>query len=456
MSDEVAGTTENPAVATPGNGPGQRPAAGVFASFAHRDFRLFWTGSLISNVGSWMQMYALSIVVFGFRRSSFDLGLVGFLSGIPTLFIALPAGDIADRVDRRRLLVFIQAVMLVQATLLGVLYNTGRLGSHAPISSLMWVCGLGLAGGVFMAFQAPAFQSFMPDLVPRELLMNGIALNSAQFQSSRLLGPLLAAGLVLAGAGMGEVFYVNAASFLFVIAALLAMRTRGRHVAGPGEPVADVAESSWQRLTAGIRYARQDCAVGMLILTAALTVLCGFPYMVLLPAIVSSALGLTGAELSRRVAFVMAANGMGAVAGALLVASLPGHARRDRIIPYSLAAVAVLLVGFALMRWLPLLLVFSALAGGALLASTSLVNTSMQVAAPRHLRGRIMALFVMAFMGQMPIASIVSGVLGQAVGPRNAVWILALPLLAWALLLISRPGLLRPCPKPAGETSAAG
>lgn len=423
----------------------------MFESFAHRDFRLFWAGALVSNIGSWMQMYALSIVVFSFRRSSFDLGLVGFLGGIPTLFLALPAGAIADRVDRRRLLILIQVVLLVEAAVLGLLYNTGRLGSHDPVGSLAWVCALGLVVGVFMALQAPAFQSLMPDLVPRHLLMNGIALNSAQFQSSRLLGPLLAAGLVLAGAGMGEVFYVNSASFVFVIAALMAMRTRGRHVPDATEAAGEEREGPWRQLTAGIRYARQDRAVGMLILTTAFTVLFGFPYMVLLPAVVSSALGLTGAALSRAVAFVMAANGLGAVAGALVVASLPAGVRRDRIIPVALALLAVLLVGFALSRWLWLMLVFSVLAGGALLASTSLTNTSMQVAAPHRLRGRIMALFVMAFMGQMPIASILSGVLGQAVGPTNAVWIFALPLLAWALLLIARPALLRPCASPGAE-----
>lgn len=452
MSDDAARTAVPGQAPPPGSDPAIGPRTGLFASFAYRDFRLFWAGALVSNIGSWMQMYALSIVVFSFRRSSFDLGLVGFLGGIPTLLLALPAGAMADRMDRRRLLILIQVVLMVEAAVLGLLYNTGRIGPHDPVASLVWVCALGLVVGVFMALQAPAFQSLMPDLVPRRLLMNGIALNSAQFQSSRLLGPLLAAGLVLAGAGMGEVFYVNSASFVFVIAALWAMHTHGRHVPDPAEAAAGSPESPWRRLTAGLRHARRDRAVGMLVLTTAFTVLFGFPYMVLLPAVVSTALGLTGEALSRPVAFVMAANGLGALAGALVVASLPAGLRRDRVIPPTLAALAVLLVGFAWSRWLWLMLLFSALAGGTLLASTSLINTSMQVAAPRGLRGRIMALYVMAFMGQMPIASLLSGVLGQAVGPTNAVWIFALPLLAWALLLLSRPGLLRPGARPGAET----
>ena len=427
----------------------------MFESFRHRDFRLFWAGSLVSNIGTWMQMYALSIVVFSFRRSSFDLGLTGFVSGIPTLLLALPAGVMADRVDRRRLLILIQVVLMAEAALLGALYNTGRLGPHDPVASLVWVCALGLVVGVFMALQAPAFQSLMPDLVPRELLMNGIALTSAQFQSSRLLGPLLAAGLVLLGAGMGEVFYVNSASFLFVIAALWAMRAHGRHAPEEAGAVAGAREGAWRQLTAGLRYARQDRAVGMLVLTTALTVLCGFPYLVLMPAVVSASLGLAGAGLSRQVAFVMAANGLGAVAGALVVAGLPAGLRRDRVIPLMLAVLAVLLAAFGLSRGPALLLLFSTLAGGAMLAVTSLVNTSMQVAAPHGLRGRVMSLYVLAFMGQMPVASILSGVVGEAVGPANAVWILALPLLAWALVLIARPALLRPGVLPGAEAPGA-
>jgi len=127
-----------------------------------------------------------------------------------------------------------------------------------------------------------------------------------------------------------------------------------------------------------------------------------------------------------------------------VVAGLPPGLRRDRVIPLMLAALAVLLAAFGLSRRPALLLLFSTLAGGAMLAVTSLVNTSMQVAAPHGLRGRVMSLYVLAFMGQMPVASILSGVVGEAVGPANAVWILALPLLAWALLLVARPALLRP------------
>ena len=436
---------------------------GPFESFQHRDFRLFWLGALVSNIGSWMQMYALGIVVFGFRKSSFDLGLVNFLGGVPVLFLALPAGAIADRVDRRKLLILVQVVLLLQATALGVLYNTGRLGANDPIGSLVRVSLLGFVGGVFMAFMAPAFQSMMPDLVPRRLLMNGIALNSAQFQSARLLGPLVAAALVLAGAGMGEVFYVNAASFLFVIAALWAIRLRTGSGHGRPDPAAAPAAGArsaswrldaWHQLTAGLRYARQDRVVGLLVVSTAVMTICAFPYMTLLPAIVSATLGHAGRELSRTVAFVMAANGLGALAGALVVAGLPAGISRNRLIPFTLAALALLLVGFALSHWLPLTLALSTLAGAALLASSSLTNTSIQVAVPGHLRGRVMALFVLAFMGMMPVSSILFGSLGQRIGPAGAVLVGAVLLFAWAAVLIARPGLLRPgAPGPSGSAA---
>ena len=436
---------------------------GPFESFQHRDFTLFWLGALVSNIGSWMQMYALGIVVFGFRKSSFDLGLVNFLGGVPVLFLALPAGAIADRLDRRKLLILIQVVLLLQAAALGVLYNTGLLGSNDPVGSLVRVSLLGFAGGVFMAFMAPAFQSMLPDLVPRRLLMNGIALNSAQFQSARLLGPLVAAALVLSGAGMGEVFYVNAASFLFVIAALWAIRLRtgsghGRPDAG-AEPATRARSGSWRldswhQLTAGLRYARGDRVVGVLILSTAIMTVCAFPYMTLLPAIVSRSLGHAGRELSRTVAFVMAANGLGALAGALVVARLPAGVGRNRLIPFTLAALSLLLVAFALSHWLPLTLALSTLAGAALLASSSLTNTSIQVAVPGHLRGRVMALFVLAFMGMMPISSILSGSLGQKIGPAGAVLVGAVLLLAWAVVLLARPGLLRPGERAADAAGA--
>ncbi len=145
--------------------------AGTFESFKHRDFVWFWFGALVSNVGTWMQNYALGIVVFAFRKSEFDLGLINFISGIPVLFLAIAGGALADRVNRRKLLIWVQVVLIAQATALGWLYTSGRLSGSDPVVSLLWVALLGAIAGVFAALQFPAWQAMLPDLVPRAVAL---------------------------------------------------------------------------------------------------------------------------------------------------------------------------------------------------------------------------------------------------------------------------------------------
>jgi len=425
---------------------------GTFESFRHRDFVWFWFGALVSNVGTWMQNYALGIVVFAFRKSEFDLGLINFISGIPVLFLAIAGGALADRVNRRKLLMWIQVVLIAQAGALGWLYNSGRLSTAHPVTALLWVGLLGVIAGVFAALQFPAWQAMLPDLIPRESLLNGIALNSAQFQSSRLIGPLVAGALVVAGAGMGDIFYVNAASFLFVIASLAVIRPAQSRSHAPrrGKTI--------ETLLGGLSYAREDKVVGLLLLSTAVMTIFGFPYMTLLPAIVDKSLGfaVNTDGYNRGVAIVMAANGLGAMIGALSVASLPPTVRRNRIIPVSLLSFGVLLLCFSLSRTLWLSAVISAFAGAALMTTNSLANTSIQAAVPPHLRGRVMGLFVMAFLGIMPISGLVFGSLGEFVGPSNAVLVGSVALIAWATLLTARPAWLRSRDDEPGSATGMG
>lgn len=415
---------------------------GLFRSFRYRNFTLFWLGSLASNIGTWMQNYALGIVVFALRSSSFDLGLVNFLSGIPVLFLALPAGALADRTDRRKLLLRTQSVLLIQAAALGVLYNVGLLSSDHATTSLILIASLGFMVGIFTAFQGPTFQSMVPELVPRPLLMNAIALNSAQFQSARMLGPLIAAALVLAGAGMGEVFYANAVSFLFVIAALSLMRIEKRNAPMSAQSAhTSLEEGAGPGLTAGVRYALKHRSIGVLVTGQAVFTLCGLPYMTLLPAIVTSSLGVTvgSSAYSSWPAYIMTANGIGALAGALVIAGLPTKLRRERIIPIMMLAFAISAAAFALSHSLWLTLLIAPLAGASFISVNSLTNTSIQALAPGPIRGRVMALFVMAFMGVMPLSGIVSGTLAQFTGPATAVIIGAAVICLWAGAIISHP-----------------
>lgn len=419
---------------------------GTFESFRSRDFTLFWLGSVVSNTGTWMQTTALSLVVYSLRSSSFDLGVVNFVSGIPVLFLAIPAGVLADRVDKRKLLIVAQAVLMLQAAALGILYYNGTLSAADPVRAMVWVSALGLLGGVMSALTFPAWQALLPDLVPREGLMNGIALNSAQFQTSRLLGPLITSAFVLVGASFGSVFVVNAASFVFVIAALWAINPRvdatasAEHIARAG---AGTPESAWTRLTAGLKYAREDRTVGALITSTAFMTIFAMPYMMLLPAVVHGSLGSTGQLAEVQVSWLMAANGMGAVFGALAVASLPATTRRERLIPSAIIVMALLLVAFSQSHVFWLSMVISVFAGVAFLTINSLTNTSIQAAVPGRLRGRVMALFVMAFMGIMPVSAAIFGPLGQAVGAPRAVFVGALALLGWGVFLLATRTLTR-------------
>ena len=440
-------------------------ASSTFESFVHRDFTLFWSGALVSNIGSWMQNAALAILVFRIQpdRASLNTGIVQGLSGIPVLFLAIPAGALADKIDRRKLLIWIQVVLLVQAAAIGLSYDTQVLTPLRPFFSLALVSALGLVGGIFVAFQGPAFQSMLPDLVPRKSLMNAIALNSAQLQTSRMLGPAIVAGLLLVGAGLGLVFYINAASFLFVIAALLAIRPRAEFHAGHagdpahapgGKPGEDKpAEGAWTTLTAGISYARENPAIGVLILTTALLVFLGFPYVIILTAIIHAR--IPGANVERAYSIVYAFNGAGALIGSLAVAGLPSTIKRNRVIPIALLTFALLIIAFS---FAPNVIVMSAItliAGAAYISTSSLVMTSIQAAVPGYLRGRVMALFMMAFMGVMPLSAFAFGPLGQAIGPDTAVLVGGVALAAWALVLVARPGWLTAIGAPSGSGGGA-
>jgi MFS family permease len=418
---------------------------GTFESFRHRAYLLFWSGALVSNVGSWMQSAVIGIITYGFRRSESDLGLVTFLAQIPTLFLALPGGVLADRVDKRKLIIWGQVLLMMQAVAFGVLFVTGRLGPSTPILSLVLVSLLGMIAGVIVALSFPAWQAILPDLVPRSSLLNAIALNSAQFQSARMLGPLAAAGvMLLAGpsAGIADVFWINAVSFLFVIAALCAVRTSPHMPAARTEPH---AESAWAALKGGVGYAARHRVIGIVILSTAIISLVGMPYVFLLPAIADKVLGFHDkAAYTNVFNMLLGANGFGALVGALLVASLPHTVRRELLMRWTILATGIVLIAFAFTPWLWLSLALSAISGACILMTNSLATTSVQANVPHHLRGRVRSVFIMAFLGIMPLSAAAFGPLAEGIGTSWAIACGAFVLLAWALVLIARPSLLTP------------
>lgn len=402
----------------------------TFESFRYRDYAYFFAGALVSNTGSWMQTVALGWLVWELTNSSSALGVVNFLAGIPIFVFIIFAGALADHLDRRRLLIVAQALLMGEALALGWLNQTGAI-------SIVKIYALTLAAGVVSAFMFPAWQAMVPDLVPRRSLLNAIALSSAQFNAARLIGPALAAA-VLAAFGSGDsslgitaVFYVNAVSFLFVIAALLVIKPRQERPAPSGD-------SPLSSVLAGLRYARQHRRVWMHLASAAVLTIFGMPFSALLPVIAAKQFGLGSTGYS----LLQGANGGGALVGALVIASLPHDVSRESIIRWGMGAMALGLMTLALTRSLTVAIPVLVVNGAAFLACVSSINTNLQTTVPAELRGRVMSLFVLSFMGMMPFGALAFGALGDLVGASYAVLTGAAVLLAWSAFLLARPALL--------------
>ena len=419
---------------TPGGGRRLRSAAaGTFEALGYRDFRYFWAGAWLSNAGTWMQSVAQGWVVAQITGSSFWVGMVAFAGGLPSLFLALPAGVMADRLDRRRLLLVGQTLMMLLAFWLAYLIQ-GRPLLAGDWNLIAWITAVAFLTGMAMALTIPAWQAIIPDLVPRETLLNAVSLNSAQFHAARLVGPAIA-GALMARLGIASAFWANAVSFLAVIWALIVIRPEGS--ASP-DLAQTGTETARERLLGGLTYARTNVSVGVLLLSVAIGTFFGLPYLTLLPLLVKGPLGGGSAAY----AYLMAANGLGAVGGALAVAALAKAAHRPTLIRAGLLVFSISAIVIALSRSLWLTACLMPLAGAAFLTMQSAINTGIQIATPRGLRGRVMALFVLAFMGIMPLGSLAFGALGHAIGVPWAVAVGAAVCLVWGIALSLNPRLL--------------
>lgn len=368
-----------------------------FRALRHRDYRLIFTGQLVSMVGTWMQSVAQGWLVYRLTGKPALLGVVAFAGLAPAFLLGSLGGALADRMDARRLAIFTQSVLLAQATLLGVL----TLSGHVRISHVMI---LAMLMGVASAFDLPAGQVLMGRVVPREDLPNAIALNSSLFHGSRILGPSLA-GLVVAGFGEGWCFLLNAASYLAALWALSLLRLPKR------ESTPDRG-SLLEELAEGIRFVRNLPTLRWLFALLALSTFLAMPYTVLLPAVVKDVLKAGPRELG----WIMAAGGIGATLGALRLASLRDHRGLLRTLLLGLGALACVLPAFAASRsaWLSIALILPL--GFCMVSVNTSNNTLVQMEVPDRLRGRVMSLHAMVFMGAMPLGSLVAGVLAQHIG----------------------------------------
>jgi MFS family permease len=366
-----------------------------------REFRLLWTGAALSTVGTWMQRVAQSWLVLTLTGSPFYLGLDALLGDLPILLFTLVGGVVADRHDRRYLLICSQWVQLACALTLAALVFFERI-------AIWQVLTLSFCTGLGQAFGGPAYQSLIPSLVTRDQLPKAIALNSIQFNLARVIGPLIA-GVALATVGMAACFGLNAVSFLFVIGALL--RLRPSIAPQSGERQALVAE-----LRSGLTYVKSQGALVALIAAAALTTFLGLPLQTLLPVVAQQVFARGAGEYSR----MMASLGIGAVAGALVVAWRGRFPHMGRALLVTLGIYGAIIVLFASSRQLWLSYGLLVAGGAAVIVTTSLATSLVQLIAPDHLRGRIMSIYMVAFRGGMPLGSFTSGVAASAV-PATAV-----------------------------------
>lgn len=400
QEDNNTGRRQNQPVGAASHNPAATWQGNTFASLRHRNFRLFWTGQMVSLVGTWMQAVAQGWLVLTLTNSAFLLGLVSAIGSIPILFLALPGGVAADRFDKRRLLMATQTMAMVLALILAVL-------THCQAVRIWHVVVLAALAGSAFAFDAPSRQSFIIELVGKEDLLNAIALNSAIFNAARILGPALA-GVLIGFIGMAGCFFINGASFLAVILGLWMIRR---------EPSAPRPKgSAWQEMKDGLRYSWGHRVIRSLVAIVAAFSIFGMPYAVLMPIFARDILG-SGA---RGLGFLMTANGVGALIGALGLAAIGKGRSRGRLVLTAGVVFSLALAAFASSRNFTLSLLVLPLVGWAMVSQVATINTLLQTLVPDELRGRVMSLFTLVFMGLMPFGSLLAGSVAQRFGAPAA------------------------------------
>jgi len=396
---EAEGGLDEASAAEPGR-------TSALAALEFRDFRLFWFGLVVSNIGSWMQIYGLGWLVVQLairdgvpQLAPFYLGLVGLSRAIPGLTFGLFGGAVADRADRRRLLIVTQSSAAVVAFILAILTIT----EHINIVEVVLISAM---NSIIFSFDAPTRQAMVPRLVSDRELMSAIGLNSAAFNGATLVGPLVG-GVLIIPFGVGGLMLINAISYLAVVAALL--------VISPQPSERRTRLSMLASIQEGLAYIRRDPVLRWVVVLAIATALFTRPYIQLLPA-EAQFLGVGALELS----WLLAASGLGALGGALVTASLGGWKRRGALLVGSALGHGLLLALFAEQRSMIGAMVFIGLTSFAVMVFLGMANTLMQTRTPDHLRGRAMSVHTMVFMGFMPLGQMLLGSLGTVAGINTA------------------------------------
>ncbi|MCX6122755.1 MAG: MFS transporter [Ignavibacteriales bacterium] len=385
-----------------GNAPSRKPIwRKTFAALKHRNYRFWFWGQMVSLFGTWMQTTAQGFLIYQVTHSSAYLGYVGFAYGVPSWFFMLYGGVVADRVSRRKLLIITQSIMMILAFVLSALVFTDTVRAW---HILVLAFGLGLAN----AFDAPARQAFVSELVDREDLTNAVALNATMFNTALVIGPALA-GIIYAAFGPGWCFAVNGISFIAVIIALTSM-----HLLPPAET--SQHSSTLSALKEGINYVRHQPTILALIGLVATTSIFGMSLGTLLPA--WSVKILHGNAATNGLLF--SARGVGSLFGALTIATLGRSHIRGKFITFGSLCFPVFIIFFALTYWLPLSLLFMVFVGIAMIFVVNFSNATIQTIVPDSLRGRVMGVYTTVFMGSMPLGALLLGTIAEHAGEAEA------------------------------------
>jgi predicted MFS family arabinose efflux permease len=396
----------------------------TFAALKYRNYRIWFTGQLLSLVGTWMQSTAQGYLVYELTKSPAYLGYVGFASGLPSWLFTLYGGVIADRFPRRSMMLVTQTCMMILAFILAGLVFIQAI---QPWMIIVLAFLLGIAN----AFDAPARVSFVAELVDRKDLTNGIALNSTMFNSATVIGPAIA-GMAYAAFGPAWCFMINGISFLAVIIALLLIHLQPiRPNSTRSSAVKDIKE--------GFLFAKNNQIIRTLIINMGILSLFGLSLMTLLPAWSQEILGGD----ARTYGMLLSGRGIGALVGALMIASLGGRNVRGKLWSIGNLTMPILMACFALVHWIPLSMALIMIIGWSFMVQVNTSNAIVQTQVEDHLRGRVMSIYTLVFFGGMPLGSLLAGSLADRVGEQLTLLINAGVLLAAALFIYLRMSFIR-------------
>jgi MFS family permease len=391
---EAAGTTR-----ANGNGAPEHRSRmqDMVRSLRHPNFQLFFGGQLISLIGTWMDTVAEAWLVYRLTHSSLLLGVASFAGQIPVFLLAPIGGVVADRFNRRSVVVATQAASMVLASMLAFLTLTNRV-------TVVDVITLAALLGAVNAFDIPARQAFLVDMVGREDLMNAIALNSSMFNGARVIGPSIA-GILVAQIGEGWCFFANAVSYIAVIAGLLMMKIEPKNLAKQH------SVSPWEHVAEGFRFVRNTAPIRAILMLLGVVSVVGMPYTVLMPIFASQILHGNADTLG----VLMGATGIGALCGALLLASRRRVHGLGRWVFVACCGFGAFLILFALSHWYIVSVALLVPVGFCMMVQMASSNTLIQAMVPDELRGRTMAVYSMVFMGVAPVGALFAGALADRI-----------------------------------------